>query len=374
MSNTKRIFTQTLLAAALATATAGVTAGNVTVTPGVGHYAFDTERAIEDDTHYSIGLGYQFDSPWSLELNYLEAETETEVGGIDVDQDQIRLDALYSFAREGNLQPYLAFGAGQNEIDAGVAGDDKESVVNGGGGFRYFFSDNVALRTDLRVINSLDNEMTDVAVTFGLNILLGSVGEKAPAMPTKPVVVDTDGDGVADSADQCSATPAGVAVDAVGCPLDSDNDGVADYKDQCPGTSAGAKVDEKGCYIMLKETREVTLKVRFANDSSVVPAEFYPEIEAVAKFMREFPLTKVEFGGYTDSAGSEAYNQKLSERRAKAVADVLMSEFNVDADRISSKGYGESNPVADNTTSEGRAQNRRVVASISATAEKKAMK
>ncbi len=367
------VFSRTLLAAAIGGAASVAFAGGVTITPGVGQYGYESDRGLEDDTLYSIGLGYQFDSPWSLELNYLKVETETEVGNVDVDQDMLRLDALYHFDRSGNWQPYLAIGAGETEFES-MGANDKQTAINGGGGVKYYFTDNVALRSDLRVINSIDAEMTDVALTFGVNFLLGSVGSKPAPAPAKPVVVDSDNDGVPDSSDRCPQTPAGVNVDSVGCPLDSDNDGVPNYKDQCPDTSAGAKVDAKGCYIMLEEAKEVELKVTFANNSAEVKPEFYGEIEQVATFMREFPLTSVVIEGHTDDRGAESYNQQLSERRAKAVADILSSRFNVDQSRVGYRGYGEARPVADNNTADGRAANRRVVAVVSAKVEKKAMK
>ena len=83
------------------------------------------------------------------------------------------------------------------------------------------------------------------------------------------------------------------------------------------------------------------------------------EIKTVANFMGENPDYSVILEGHTDSTGSAAYNQKLSERRAAAVAGALQN-FGVDAGKISSVGYGESQPIATNATKEGRAQNRRV--------------
>ena len=85
--------------------------------------------------------------------------------------------------------------------------------------------------------------------------------------------------------------------------------------------------------------------------------------------MKQFPQTATTVEGYTDSTGNPAYNQKLSERRADAVRNVLVNQYGVAADRINSVGYGENNPVADNATSEGRAINRRVEASVEAQLE-----
>ncbi|WP_080376624.1 OmpA family protein [Stenotrophomonas sp. Marseille-Q4652] len=88
-----------------------------------------------------------------------------------------------------------------------------------------------------------------------------------------------------------------------------------------------------------------------------------------AQFMREYPLTKVVLEGHTDDRGSEAYNQQLSEKRAAAVAGVLVERFGIDRSRVSSVGYGESSPIVSNDTAENRARNRRVTAKVSANVE-----
>jgi OOP family OmpA-OmpF porin len=99
--------------------------------------------------------------------------------------------------------------------------------------------------------------------------------------------------------------------------------------------------------------------VNFDNDSAKLTAKSYAILDSAAATLKEWGDVKVEVAGYTDSVSSEAYNQELSARRAKAVLDYLVSK-GVDAARLSAKGYGESSPIADNGTAEGRAKNRRV--------------
>ena len=339
-----------------------------TLTPSVGYYAFDSARSYiyEDETSFfSIGAGYRWDNPWQLELVYLDGETKTNAG--DADFDQWRVDGLYHMASDNNFIPYWLIGAGEHTLEE-TSGERDESFVNYGVGFKYAFNELVSLRSDVRGVTSLDEAQTELAVTLGLQFLFG--GSSAPAAPVAPL--DSDNDGVSDAADNCLNTPAGVGVDAQGCALDSDNDGIANYKDSCPNSDAGAKVNDEGCYIILTETHEIDLQVNFANNSSIVPAGYFDEIKAVASFMIEYPATEVVVEGYTDSSGSAAYNQNLSERRATAVADVLVNSFAVTPSRVSAVGYGEARPIANNDTAEGRSANRRVVAVISATVEKRA--
>jgi OOP family OmpA-OmpF porin len=231
-------------------------------------------------------------------------------------------------------------------------------------------TDYLNLRPELRLINDLERELTHFAFGLGLNFRLGGASA-APAAPKAVAPQDSDRDGVVDSQDRCPGTPIGTPVDANGCELvlDADGDGVADAQDQCPGTSAGAKVDAKGCYIVITETKEVQLRVNFENNSSEITADSYGEIESVAQFMREYPLTKVVLEGHTDDRGAEAYNQKLSETRAASVAKVLVERFGINQSRVSSVGYGESRPLVSNDTAENRAANRRVTAKVSAHVE-----
>ena len=206
-----------------------------------------------------------------------------------------------------------------------------------------------------------DHDRSDLIVSaIGGAIVGGTVcalmaEEEVKVDAPEPVDGDADGDGVADSIDQCPTTPAGASVDAKGCALDSDNDGVADYKDQCPQSAPGAVVNELGCAKPL-----VLEGVNFHFDS----AELTEEAKAILKPIATAHHTyhgdvDVLISGHTDSQGSAKYNQTLSQKRAEAVAAFLVSH-GCDASKLFIEGYGETKPIADNNTKEGRAKNRRV--------------
>ncbi len=173
-----------------------------------------------------------------------------------------------------------------------------------------------------------------------------------------PVVLDSDGDGVNDDQDKCPGTAAGTTVGTDGCPLDSDGDGVIDDNDQCPGTPAGVEVEANGCP-KVGETLMTLEGVNFAFDSDELTAASKAKLDEAVATLNANSLVNVKVVGHTDSRGSESYNQSLSERRAAAVVDYLTSN-GVSGSRLSSAGMGESQPVADNSTKEGRYQNRRV--------------
>ena len=114
------------------------------------------------------------------------------------------------------------------------------------------------------------------------------------------------------------------------------------------------------------EPVRVELDVKFDFDKAQVKQESYGDIKALADFMKQYPQTSTVVEGHTDSVGSDAYNQGLSERRASAVREVLVNQYGVESGRVQAVGYGESRPVADNATADGRAINRRVEAEVEA--------
>jgi outer membrane protein OmpA-like peptidoglycan-associated protein len=180
---------------------------------------------------------------------------------------------------------------------------------------------------------------------------------------------DADGDGVLDGLDQCPGTPRGAAVDERGCPKDSDGDGVFDGLDECPDTVPGLKVDARGCPIEVTE-RETELldtgmirlqNVNFETNKSDLLPESHPTLDAVGTLLTRWPQLKLEIGGHTDSRGSAARNQKLSEARAEAVRSYLVGKFTqLVPDQFTVKGYGESKPIVPNNSELNWSKNRRV--------------
>jgi outer membrane protein OmpA-like peptidoglycan-associated protein len=173
--------------------------------------------------------------------------------------------------------------------------------------------------------------------------------------------LDADGDKVPDYLDKCPNTPSGVAVDANGCPLDRDGDGVPDYQDRCPDRAGPAS--NKGCPEMKAEQKkilnEATKYINFDFDKATLKASSYPRLEQMVQILNEYPDYSLSIAGHTDSKGDDNYNLKLSYDRA-ASARKYMLDKGIPAERIESRGYGETKPIADNKTAAGQALNRRV--------------
>ena len=180
---------------------------------------------------------------------------------------------------------------------------------------------------------------------------------------------DSDGDSVPDGLDQCEATPRGCTVNPNGCPTDADQDGVCDGLDQCPDTQANVRVDAKGCPLQVSvhetemmETGMIRLQdVNFDTGKATIKPESFSVLDDIGQILGHWPQLRIEIGGHTDSRGTDAKNQQLSEARAKAVRDYLTNKFpELNAEQFTAVGYGERQPIATNTTVLGRAKNRRV--------------
>lgn len=180
---------------------------------------------------------------------------------------------------------------------------------------------------------------------------------------------DADLDGVYDGLDRCANTPTGAQVDRDGCPTDADQDGIWDGLDQCPNTPSNARVDAKGCPIEVSEkevelldTGKITVRnINFETGKWDLLPESTPVLDEIGAILLNWPELKIEIGGHTDARGSDKFNFELSDHRANAVRDYLVTRFpSIRAEQYTAKGYGEASPLASNQTIEGMAKNRRV--------------
>jgi OOP family OmpA-OmpF porin len=402
-------------------ASAGAPEGSWYVAPQIHAVWLDDARHADDDAGASLAVGRVLNHDWDVELGYYGSEHDG-VGG-ETELQGFSLAVKRVFYREGRVSPFFNLGVARQRtiLKPGEDRADPAALYGVGilidlGSLREAGSV-FQLRADLgarRAFSSGSDPVQDPVDYVGA---IGFQYAWGGAAPRK--AVDSDGDGVTDELDQCPGTPAGTAVDISGCPLDddgdgvnndadkcpntpagaqvdasgcepdSDGDGVADGRDQCPNTPAGTKVDEKGCELdsdadgivdsqdKCPDTpkgdrvdatgcpfnKELLLQgVKFSTNSAELLPESIPVLDRAVATLKRYPELRVEVAGHTDSRGAEAYNQQLSARRAATVLAYLR-DGGV-SNTLTSRGYGEREPIASNDTDEGRLQNRRVVLRI----------
>lgn len=331
----------TLLALSIGATTVSADNGGIYLSQKLGIYMPPSSSDYSSATAGTLGIGIKSDSPWGLELTHTMARPNDHLNMNKAIVRYTQINTLYHFLDGERLRPFVSLGLGRNS-NTTVIGKTKTDGYNLGAGLKWEWMPRLDVRADLGIFAQDDNQDLDKMLSLGVDYRFFDLTASA-----EPVVLP-------------APAPA---------PVDSDKDGVYDRSDRCPNSSAGVEVDEYGCEIVKVVAPEpvevsIELAVNFASNSSLVASEYLSEIQAVAMFMEKYPDTDVVVEGHTDDTGKAEYNEWLSSRRAASVAKILVEKFGIAAERVSSKGFGESAPLVANDSVENRAKNRRVVAVI----------
>ncbi|MEA3228169.1 MAG: OmpA family protein [Campylobacterota bacterium] len=382
-----------------------------------GYMAYGVEVQFNSkDSLWSPELSVLFSNKGSATYdgyNYGTAVTRVAFNGVKTFQ-----------ATDSSIIPFAKVGFGTEMISVKEEENIDSLFIDAGAGIKYPFNHNIALKLEaLYMLKYNDHRMDSNAIAMaGLTFSFGDFAQK-PAPVVKKVNNDIDRDGVLNADDKCPNTPTGTDVDATGCKIntDLDNDGVLNADDKCPNTPTGTDVDATGCKINTDLDNDgvlnaddkcpntplnlkvdssgceinqdidndgvlnavdqcqntppnskvdsvgcaevVTLSVQFKSNSTKLKDGSEASIEAFVAFLKIQKSYKTKLIGYSDSIGNDNYNQKLSQKRADAIKNILIAK-GIASDRISSIGKGEANPVASNVTKEGRAKNRRIEAEL----------
>jgi outer membrane protein OmpA-like peptidoglycan-associated protein len=334
--------------------TAFLDTGNLNPTLSLGAGYTNINDYDHMTTNLGVGLTYMFDQSFGLTLKAKRKIFSREVSdliGNDRDSGDYANHFLFGFS--------YAFGNGDTDRD-GVK-DDVDACVNTPGLPEL----NGCPDDDGDGVRNSEDDCPDVP---GLAALAGcpdtdgdTVADKYDSCPETPGIPaldgcpDADEDGIADNDDNCPEQfgPA----ENNGCPWsDRDGDGVFDKDDNCPdvpGTATNA-----GCPEYPIEGLE-ELSVKFGSDSFEIDATFEEQLAEALRIIEANSTAKIIIEGHADSTGNDQINLPLSELRASQVLDYLI-QAGVSPDRLSIVGYGSSQPLGDNNTADGRAQNRRV--------------
>jgi len=321
---------------------------------GMGTYIIaDDDRNVDDALAGGlVGFGYALSEHFNIEFDFQKLDLDGDgsfdggegVGIVpypDQDQTAVNVNLMNIYNRNGTFSPYILAGLGIVNTDVGSEdGDDLQGQL-GVGVLTKLWGERLSLRTEAlaRGQDASDN-LTDILFNVGFSVALGS--KAVPVAAAAPVVA--------------AAAPPPPPPPPPAPPADTDGDGVIDANDQCPDTPKGDRVGPQGC------TCDVTRQLTFKLNSAELTDEDKKILDEVAENLTRLKFISGTIVGHTDSSGSEAYNQGLSERRAASTLDYLATK-GIDKSRLKVTGAGETQPIADNKTKEGRAQNRRVVLS-----------
>ncbi|MDN3582991.1 OmpA family protein [Mucilaginibacter flavus] len=383
----------------------GINAG---ITDGLVPFSINTTNKFKVDLGYGASLRQQLSHTFSLQLDY----NGGKVHGIDkdgtskygiteykTDFNAASLSAVFNIAsvsflhRKNSVNFYGSAGAGMDWYktksvtqDAasgggtfGPAETTRKVFAPVGAGVKFRLTDAVALNLGYTVNFVQGYAFSGVSTypTFshysytygGLEFTLGSKSKQNIEW-VNPVAMMYDElyDAALRQEVEVLKTRVGAVEGAVSdLKKDSDGDGVADQFDKCPGTAAGTVVDGSGCAIVfpkpdtamaMKAPATAYSNIQFEFDSSVLRTSSYPVLDATSADLRSSGK-KVEVDGFASAEGTAAHNLQLSKDRANSVKTYLVNS-GVDAKKVKIKGFGENNPIADNSTEDGRVQNRRV--------------
>lgn len=317
MKKIMRVFIVVALLVFSTTAFAQIKPGAFNVGPLLGVATFEGNQDLKNPA-LVLGLrgGYDFTKNWGVEATFdwvptrysfltfeprlkqnVEDDTYTNVYNY-------RIEAIYNFdfTPAPRFVPFVAVGIGGQSID--YRGSDKQNITrfaaDYGVGLKYFLTESIALRADVRHLLAVGSLYNDLEATLGIAFYFGGKKE-APAPP--------------------------------------------------PPEPEKQKFD-----------KPVRLNIEFDFDKSDIRPQYHDELKQVGDFMNKYPDTNMAIEGHTDNIGTEEYNQKLSQRRVDSVKNYIVDKFNIDGKRIKATGYGKTRPIADNKTDEGRQRNRRVEA------------
>lgn len=329
------------------------------VAPYVGASLNDNERYVDNDESvlFGVGLGRYIAPKSSLEFA-IDHTTRDFGSQFLYTGNSSSLDVtatLRHFFTDRSWRPYVLAGLGMgyhradNQFSAG-SNTGWDPVAQFGFGVQHAINDDVAFRAEAGYRADYDNrtvpgesEFGDVFVTAAVLFNVGNGSAKA-----EPTAMDP-----ADEPAMPSEPPADVPPAA---DTDGDNDGVLDADDKCPDSKPGEVVGPDGC----PQAVVIDLRgVNFAFDKSELTPESIAILDQAVDVLNRYPAMKVEVAGHTDAVGTDAYNQGLSERRAKVVYAYL-TDKGIAASRLSGpNGYGEGRPIDNNDNADGRARNRR---------------
>ena len=360
MNNTLKAVLLTSMLPFAATAADGMSPWYVGGGVGINNYEPNCDQKTmktcgEDDPYaWDVFAGYLFNDYFGAEVGYRDlgraewVDYSNKLNDVGAKGMNLGLVAFWPFA--GNWSLSAEAGAFNYVISNNKQWGSEYYSDNGvapyfGAGIGYNITDNLKIQAKYRRYENLDEdkwktlEMESNYWGLELSYRFGSKAKPAPVVA--PIIV-----------------------------ADSDNDGVNDDMDQCPNTPSTHQVDNYGCTIYEETEYTFDLEANFKNNSAKVEPSSLGDIETLADFINQHPNAEVLISGHASNTGSPAYNMKLSERRAASVADILINQYGVAPAKVTSKGFGITQPLIEGSSAEANRVNRRIEAHVTGTDRK----
>jgi OOP family OmpA-OmpF porin len=322
-----------------------IKAGSVEITPFAGYTFFDDQHNL--DNQFVIGgrLGYNItkrfgiEGTWDWTKTYVDDKSKVpdRQGQFGRPTDsvfitQFDINLLYHFLPDKRWNPYITAGYGIVHYTP-MINNKNLSVLNYGGGVKFWMVDNIALRLDVRDNMIFDEHLHNVSTTVGFVFAFGGDKPAPPPPPPEPAPV-------------AERVPAPVTVVPALVP-----------EPPLEPVPAAEPTPERMKYC-------ISLNIEYDINKAEIRPQYNDEVAKVGDFMNKYPTTTAVIEGNADEVGSEEYNMQLSQRRAEGVVKYLVDKFGIDASRLTAKGYGKTRPVADNASDAGKQKNRRIDAII----------
>ncbi|MCU8020423.1 MULTISPECIES: OmpA family protein [unclassified Shewanella] len=363
MKNTLKVVLLTSLLPLAASASQELTPWYVGAGLGVNNYEHVATQNGEDSPYgWDVFAGYMFNDYFGAEIGFRDlGNTDWNAAGISNDASvkgsTLGLVGIWPLANRWSLSAeagamYYSLENSQNNGVTSSKYSTNDFAPYLGAGVGYNFTDNLKLQAKYRRYENLNDDYNIVEADsnyWGLELSY-RFGTPVAAAPVAAAVV-------------------------AAAPVDSDNDGVYDDKDQCPATPATHKVDSVGCTIYENvKNKEDVGSIQFANDSAVVKNVYYKDIERLANYLNKNPAFTVEIAGHASNVGKPEYNMELSDKRADAVAKILVEKYGISGSRVTSNGYGVTQPLVAGDSKEAHAANRRIEAIVTTTTKQPVLK
>jgi OOP family OmpA-OmpF porin len=330
------LFMAVMLLAMTTAATAANKAETFSVSPVIGGYTYDNNQARRSDANmiYGVRAGYNFTKHFGVEglFDYVDSSSPN---GDDITMYRYGGELLYHFFPDNRFVPYLAAGYSGLHFDAKGLDGKVRGAFDYGVGAKYFLNDSVALRADIRhLVYKMDNQFNNnLEYTLGAYFPFGGTAPVAKAVDLPPA-------------------PAPVPAPAPPAPAKAEPPEAV-----LAPIPAAEPTPERFKYC-------ITLHTEFDVDKTEIRPQYRDEIAKVGNFMKQYTTTKAVIEGHSDNVGDAEYNRSLSQRRAESVVNHLVETYGIGRSRLTAKGYGMANPVADNATDAGKQANRRIEAII----------